>query len=55
VNLEANFKRAQGLIRERDEKIAQMKEGDVRLREENARLRQDIAELRSEAERETTR
>jgi len=55
VNLEANFTRVQGLIRERDEKIAQMKEGDVRLREENARLRQDIVELRSEAERKAAR
>jgi transcriptional regulator with XRE-family HTH domain len=65
VNLEANFTRAQGWIRERDEKIAQLEakiarleqveEGNTRLREENARLRQDIVELRSKAEREATR
>jgi transcriptional regulator with XRE-family HTH domain len=62
VNLEANFTRAQGLIRERGEKnaqleakIAQLEGGYARMREENARLRQDIAELRSEAERESAR
>jgi transcriptional regulator with XRE-family HTH domain len=65
VNLEGNYTRAQGLLRERDEKIAQLEakiarleqveEGNTRLREENARLREDIAELRSEAEREAAR
>lgn len=65
VNLKANFTRAQGLLRERGEKNAQLEakiarleqveEGNTRLREENARLRQDIAELRSEAEREAAR
>jgi len=65
VNLEANYTRAQGLLRERDEKNAQLEAkiarleqvegGNARLREENARLRQDIAELRSEAEREAAR
>lgn len=48
VNLEANYTRAQDLLQERDEKIAQVEE-------ENARLRKDKAELRSEAEREAAR
>ena len=41
ANLEANYTRARELLRERDEKIAQ-------LEEENARLREEIAELRTE-------
>jgi transcriptional regulator with XRE-family HTH domain len=62
-NLEANFTRARKLLRESDEKIAQLEAkierleqvegGNTRLREENARLRQDIAQLRSEAEQES--
>jgi transcriptional regulator with XRE-family HTH domain len=53
--LQEDLARAKKLLRERDEKITQLKAGDARMREENARLRQDIAELRSEAEREGTR
>jgi transcriptional regulator with XRE-family HTH domain len=41
ANLEANYTRARELLRERDEKIAQ-------LEEENARLRQETVELRAE-------
>jgi transcriptional regulator with XRE-family HTH domain len=66
ANLEANYTHAQGMLRERNDKIgdleaklerlqqeiAKLKEGDKRMRQENARLRQDLAEYRAEAERE---